>query len=340
MQVSSTLQPTSVGAGRATSASAVRATSAAPAARIEVESTGSPRSGGLRGWLPDLNRSVSQAQQSREFLDGVTGHLQSLKAGLSASLAGRSAAGARVEETLSALGSDWADRTAASGGALDPQLRYTGPAAATRRFTVRGLDFPSLQQGDRETLALSVGPTGQRPLPVVVEPGLSERAIVQRLGQALSPAGVSVLRDEQGQLTLAVSEEQWPAVRDTLAVKGGGKRFPTGQFHRVRAEPEADAVPVASWKTETVDDRKATLQGVLTSLDRVRDAQSAVGRALASASAAVDASRPAQGAAWAAAAAEAFEAAGAEGGYATRAALVSAVDGLNRPRVQSVLRER
>jgi len=340
MQVSSTLQPTAVGTGRAASTSAVRGATAAPATRVQVEATGPARSGGLRGWLPDLNRSVAQAQQSREFLDGVSGHLQSLKAGLSASLAGRAAADGRVEESLVSLVATWGDRPAASGGALDPQLRYTGPAAATRRFTVRGLDFPSLQQGDRETLALSVGPVGQRPLPVVVEPGLSERAIVQRLGQTLSPANVSVQRDDQGRLTLAVPEAQWPAVRDTLAVKGGGKRFPTGQFHRVRAEPEADAVPVATWKTDTVDDRKTTLQGVLTSLDRVRDAQAVVGRALAGASAALEGCRPAQGAAWATSAAEAFEATGAEGGYAARAALVSAVDGLNRPRVRSVLRER
>lgn len=338
MQLSS-LQPTAAGAGRAAAAGAVRA---APVSSVPQPAAprAAQRLDGLRGWWPDLNREVAHAQQSRDFLDGVVGHLQTLKAGLSASLAGRAAAGARVDESLVALDRAWRDRPAATGGALDARLRYTSPEPAAQRFTVRGLDFPSLQSGDREVLALSVGVPGQRPLPVVVEPGLSDRDLVLRLGQALAPAGVQAMRDGQGDLVLATPEAQWPAVRDTLAIKGGGQRFPTGQFHRVRTEPEAEAVPVAGWKTASLDDRKATLQGVLGALDRVREAQATVSAALAASAAALDTSPPSGGADWAAAAASAFESAAAEGGFAARATLVSAVDGLHRDRVQAVMRPR
>ena len=339
MQVSS-LQPAAVGTGRAAPAGAVRAP-ATIAAAPQPSGTDVHRLGnGLRGWLPGLNREVAQAQQSRDFLDKVYGHLQALKTGLSASLAGRAPAGERVEESLAALDRTWRDRPVASGGGLDAQLRYNRSGPAAQRFSVRGLDFPTLQSGGREVLALSVGVPGQRPLPVVVEPGLSEREIVLRLGQALAPVGVQAVRGEQGDLMLQTPESQWPAVRDSLAIKGGGQRFPTGQFHRVRTEPEPEAVPVTTWRTASADERQATLRGVLTALDRVRDAQAAVSAAFGDAAASLEATRPSGGAAWAAAAAEAFQSAASEDGFAARAALACAVDGLHRERVQAVMRER
>jgi len=340
MQVSS-LQAGAVGTGRTTATGAVRAPVASAAVTPPTATHEAPRlREGLRGWLPGLNREVAQAQQSRDFLDEVSGHLQTLKAGLSASLASRAPVGERVDESLTALDRAWRARSGASGGALDAQLRYTAPDPATQRFSVRGLDFPSLQTGGREVLALSVGVPGQRPLPVVMEPGLSERDIVLRLSQALAPVGVQAMRGEQGDLMLATPESQWPAVRDSLAIKGGGQRFPTGQFHRVRTEPEAEAVPVATWATASVEERKTTLRGVLTALDRVRDAKVVVSKALADSVTSLEANRPPEGADWAVAAAGAFESAALDGGFAVRAALVSAADGLHRDRVQAVMRER
>lgn len=340
MQVSS-LHSTPIGSGRTAAASApeVRLDGASGTAAPAHRST-KPLHAGLATWQPELNGRVGRAQQARQFLEGLSGQLQSLKLGLSADLAGRPAIGPRVDDTLASLGRTWQERSTASGGALDAQLRFSGGEPAMRRFKVPGLDFASLQSGEREVLALSAASAGQRPMPVVIEPGLAAEALVQRLGQALAPAGVKALRDERGELVFATAEAQWAAVRDTLAIRGGGQRFPTGQFHRLRTEPEPDALPVGSWKTHTVEDRKHSLHGVLSALDRVRGAQSAVALSLGQAAQALDGARPAQGAGWAQAAVDGFVHAVSDSGFAGNHVLVAATDGLRRERVMALLQDR
>jgi hypothetical protein len=340
MQVSS-LQSTPIGSGRTAAASAPQARlDGAPATAPTPRRAASPLHAGLATWQPELNGRVGRAQQARQYLEGLSGQLQSLKLGLSADLAGRPAIGPRVDDTLATLARTWQERPTASGGALDAQLRFSDAEPAARRFKVPGLDFASLQSGEREVLALSVATAGQRPMPVVIEPGLPAEALVQRLGQALAPAGVKALRDERGELVFAAAESQWAAVRDTLAIRGGGQRFPTGQFHRLRAAPEPDAVPVERWRADTVEDRKHSLHGVLAALDRVRGAQSAVTVSLGQAALALDGTRPTQGLEWAQAAAAGFVQAVSDTGFAGSHVLVAATDGLRRDRVMALLQDR
>ncbi|MES2351404.1 MAG: hypothetical protein V4641_27835, partial [Pseudomonadota bacterium] len=81
-------------------------------------------------------------------------------------------------------------------------------------------------------------------------------------------------------------ESSWGNVRDTIAVQGGGTRFPTGQMNRVKAEAEAPAVDPDSWQTSDVDSIRTTLQQVVQALAQVelrRALREALGRSARSA---------------------------------------------------------
>src|SRR5690606_28999568 len=93
---------------------------------------------------------------------------------------------------------------------------------------------------------------------VALDPQQSPSAIVGALDRALAPMGVRATRDAKGELAFSVSEANWPQVRDSLAIRGGGRRFPTGQFNHVRVVPAEQAIQPSKWSgTDAASTRRA-----------------------------------------------------------------------------------
>jgi len=290
---------------------------------------------GLSSWDPQLQKQLSDAQQARDFLDRMAAQLQGLKADLSAKLAGLQRQDDQLQAKLEQVASLATARQAASGGSLDPQLRFSSPEPATQRFRIRGLALASLATGSSETLTIA---TGRGSTAINIAAGLTPAAIVQRFDQALAPAGLRAASDDSGALVFSVAESAWPGVRDNLAIKGAGIRFPTGQMTRVQADPEPAVLQPEAWKAAR--DWAATqraLAQVVQALERVRDAHAGVSRALAQASARVDQAASSDDADAAAALAARFEATGSETDYGSMASVSAAVAGVSPRRVLSLL---
>ncbi|KQQ36137.1 hypothetical protein ASF61_08040 [Duganella sp. Leaf126] len=311
---------------------AVTATPVTPAA-----TTAAPLRRGLNNWDQPLQRDISGAQQALDFLEQSAGQLRSLKADLSARLANRQRAEGSLEANVRQFANTWRSRTAASGGTLDAQLNFSNDNTRTR-FTVRGMNVANLRQGGREVLALSLG--GQNLRSVVLEPGLTDRQIAQRFDDALAPAGVRVALADDGQLEFSAAEAQFAGIRDSLAVQGNGQRFPAGQLNHLRAEPEAPAIAPDTWQTGDVDSLRATLQQVLQALAQVEKSLATVRSALGQANArvqstAVDTSTQGMGQV-----ADNFVDTAKQPGYQSLLSITSALSGISRERVVSLLRLR
>jgi hypothetical protein len=340
MQIAA-LTPSGIAADRtAASSRASGIDDATPTAAAPDDSSApaaAPVRAGLTGWDPQLNGQVADAQQALQFLDQTAAQLQGLKAELSGKLAGRASSDSQLSTRLRQFAQNWATRAQATGGSLGPQLDYSSPAPAVQRFTVRGLSMARVQQGERETLTFSVAGTGRAAMSVQLDPGMSDKQIVQRFNQALAPANISVAADDSGNLVFSVAEDAWPRVRDSLSVRGGGQRFPSGQPVRVKTDAEPAAVQPDGWGTGDTDSLRRTLQQVVQALDRVRNAQQAINQALAAATACIGNSAGADPTIPAAAYAQDFAAAISQPGFAAFTPVTAALTGVSRDRVLSLL---
>ncbi len=291
---------------------------------------------GLKLWDQQLNREVADAQQAMQFLDASSGQLEALKADISARIAGRQVSDEQIDSKLQQFAHSWRQRRAASGGSIDAQLKFSSPAPASQRFTIRGLNLQTLQAGDKETLSFALG-MGQALQSVIVEPGLPDEEIAQRFDRALAPARIRVSQGKGGALVFSVPESAWIATRDSIAIKGDGVRFPTGQFSRVKAEAEPPAVDPASWQTHDVQALRVSLQRVIQALERVRQTRETVSRALAQATQRADQARSSDDAATAARLAQDFSALSQQPEYRIFSTTVAALLGISRERVLSLL---
>ncbi len=291
---------------------------------------------GLRNWDPKLNADLSNAQRTLEFLDQSAARLQGLKLELSAKLTGRLQQNGTLQHKVRQFDDHWQQRLAATGGSLDSQLAYDGAAAPSQRFTVRGLTLQTLQSGARETLTFSLG-AGQPLHSVIVEPGLSEEALVQRFDNALAPAQIRVAKGDGGALVFSVAESAWSAVRDTLAIKGDGMRFPTGQFNRARTDAEPPALQPETWQISDVESLRKTLQQVVQALAHVRQAREAVNRALNDAASRAHAAQSQESAAVITKLTQDFLGISTQPEYQIFSSVVAAVVGISRSRVLSLL---
>ncbi|HEX6733668.1 MAG TPA: hypothetical protein VF096_02550, partial [Azonexus sp.] len=208
---------------------------------------------------------------------------------------------------------------------------------ARQQFKIRGLDSNTLQSGDKETLAFSVGGIGQRLLVAAVDPKLSEAALARRFDQALAPADIRVTPDKTGGLNFSVPEAAWPTVRDTLAVKGSGGRFPSGQLTRVRTDAEADAIRPGNWQTGNPEVLRRSLAEVIDALARIRQARDMIHRALADARSRATEPVTAADQEWAVAFAAEFENLGSQPSYQIYSAIAPALVSITRERVLSLL---
>lgn len=337
--------------GEAAQAVAARATSPLLPGEVETE-LAVPR-GGLRTLDAQLNQQMAGAQQALGFLDQISGRLHGLKASLSGKLAERSVAGrggqgngresgqsgsdAQLDNQIRQFGRLWQLRERATAGTLDGRLAFGEPGSSAQAFRIRGLDRDALAGGERERLSFSIG---GRQTSVLVDPAQGDEAMLQRLDQALAATGIRVTQDARGRPLFATAESRWPEVRDGLAIKGEGQRFPAGQFNRVRSEAEPDAIRPQTWQADDVPTTRQTLQEVINALDTVRRARDTVSQALADASsrlrATEDESTRAE-AAWAGEFAEHFKALGDRPTFDVFAAIAPALISVSRQRVMSLL---
>ncbi len=274
--------------------------------------------GALPVWNPARNADVSGAQQALQFLDRLSSRLQNLKSDLGSALAGNAVPAERLEQQRQSLAQLWNARTREAGDRLDGRLVYRAEAPAAQTFRIQGLDAAPTS---RETLAITVGtPTPARPAAVVVvEPGLEPKTLARRLDQALAPTGLRAEAAEDGGLRFSVPESQWPAVRDTLAIRGEGRRFPTGPFHRVRAQAEPSAMAPESWTLAPGREGRETLQRIVDAQGRAGQARDAARSVLQQAGRELGGAMAARDAAWAQQTAQRL-AAGSGGSAATDAA--------------------
>ncbi len=343
MQISPNATPTVIVPGNASNASAVDGTSlglngenAATATPVTpTPNSAAPLRRGLNNWDQPLQGDISGAQQALDFLEQSAAQLRNLKADLSARLASRQRADGSLDARVRQFSNSWRNRSAASGGTLDARLKFSNKTSTTR-FTVRGMNIGNLRNGGREVLAISLG-GGQNLRSVVLEPGLSDDEIARRFDDALAPSGVRADLNEEGQLEFTTAESSWANIRDTIAVQGGGIRFPTGQLNRVKAEAEAPAVDPDSWQTSDMDAIRSTLQQVVQALAQVEQAIASVHTALNQVSARVQSATPKDTTAGMDQVAQNFVSTARQPGYQSLLSITSALAGISRERVISLL---
>jgi len=292
---------------------------------------------GLSNLDAPLQSDVSGAQQAIDFLEQSAAQLRALKTDIAAKLATRQMRDGQVEQRVRQFTDTWRNRTQASGGTLDAQLNFSNDPA-TQRFTVRGMTLANLRNGARETLAIAVGGGTAGLRSVHLAPGLSDGEIVGRFDQALAPAGVRVTVNKDGELVFSAPESAWPGVRDSLAIQGSGIRFPAGQLSRMKADPEAPAVVPENWGTSDIDSMRATLQQVTQALSQVEAALAKVRQEFVATTQRMQTELPEIEVAGMGQMADVFRNIANEPGYAALVSLTSALVGINRDRVVSLLR--
>lgn len=303
-----------------------------------------------RSLAGDANRQVSGAQQALSYLGQVATQLQGLKTAISTRLAEPQDVQGASDSTASDTPASDAltrrlqqfdallqQRPATSG--LNGQLTYSPDGASRQRFKVRGLDAKTLGSGERETLSFATGHSRARIVSLTLEAGQGTATNVRRLDQTLAPADIRIAQDANGEVTLSTPEAQWPSVRDALAVKGGGIRYASSQFHRVKTEAEPDAIRPQDWQTGDTTALRQTLQQVLQALDKVRQAQGTVEHALAEAGQRLEAHAPADAAEgnWAVSFTESFDALAQQRDYPMLSAVAPSLLGVSRYRVLALL---
>jgi hypothetical protein len=291
---------------------------------------------GLRAWDPGYNLQLASAQQTLDFLGDVAGRLQALgtfiKGALAETTQGSQAANGTLDASLRGLAARWNERGEATAHSLDGQLAFGARGEARQSFHIPGLDVRSLQTQGRETLFFSVAGAGRQAIPVTLDPALPSAVQVRQLRLALFPAGIRVTDGERGDLLFDVPEARWDAVRDTLAIRGGGMRYPAGQMHLVRPQAVASAINPDQW---SVDDLPRTLRDVVTAQGQVRQARQQVGRALVDA-----ADRPGTEAGrteWVEGFSQEFQENANNPDYRFVASVAPALTGISRERVVSLL---
>ncbi|NRR32008.1 hypothetical protein HSX11_17685 [Oxalobacteraceae bacterium] len=295
-----------------------------------------PLQRGLNNYNQPLQADISGAQQALDFLEQSAAQLRALKADLSAKLAASSqSSDGAIEARVRQFSSTWRSRSQASGGTLNATLNYT--KAATQRFSVRGMTLGNLRHGGREVLAIAVGGSTQGLRSVVLEAGLTDEEIVQRFDQALAPADIRVGVNEDGELVFETPESNWSNVRDTIAVQGGGMRFPTGQMNRIKADAEAPMIAPDQWNTADAEALRQTLAQVVQALAQIEAAIAQVSVALSQASSQVQDAAPVDNAVGMDQAAQNFVTTTNQPGYQSLLSLTSALVGISRERVISLL---
>ncbi|MFC5458284.1 hypothetical protein [Massilia niabensis] len=293
---------------------APRASTPAPARRSRPE------------WDTRLQANVASAQQAQDYLNQVARELESVKAALSAKLAGMKSGARELEARARQLGASIAARTARAGGSVDAQLEFSDGAPAQQRFRVQGLDAGMLQAAAPLSLAFSIGGAGGPQLAASIEPDMTPEQIAGRLDRTLAPLKVRAGLDGQGRIEFTTAETNWPAVRDSIAISGRG---------RVATEAVAPDMKLQDLEAGNPDALRQSLREVVQALERVRRSQAAASAALSAA--AQRAAQPEMSADVLALTAQDFASTAASHDYDSLLAITSALVGVSRERVLALL---
>ena len=308
------------------------------AALPKAESTPAPLPRqGLRVWSPDLNHQIANAQQALNYLDALGSQLESVKTQLSHQLAGGYVRAGALDTQQQRLTQLWRERAEQSGHSLDAQLEYSGNTPAQQHFRIRGLEQRNLQATGPETLAFALDGSSRQTMAVRVEPGLSAATLANRFDQALASAGIRVSATAQGELDFTVPESQWPRLRDTLAIKGDGKRFPTGQFSRAPVQSAPAIIEPDAWQLDDPAGLRQALPQIVRTAQQTSLTRTVVQGALADAGRALSQSATAQDAPVVQAYAQSFADQTSGANYPLLSALSPSLLGLPRYRIESLL---
>lgn len=277
-------------------------------------------------WDTRLQANVASAQQAQDYLNQVARELESVKAALSAKLAGMKSGARDLEARARQLGAALAARTATAGGSVDAQLEFSDGAPAQQRFRISGLDVAMLQAAAPLSLAFSIGGAGGPQLAAAIEPDMTAAQIAGRLDRTLAPLKVRAGLDGQGRIEFATDEANWPAVRDSIAISGRG---------RVATEALAPDMKLQELGAGNPEALRQSLREVVQALERVRRSQAAASAALSAAT--QRAAQPAISAEALALTAQDFASTAASHDYESLLAITSALVGVSRERVLALL---
>jgi hypothetical protein len=273
-----------------------------------------------------LQSDVASAQQAREYLDRVAGQLESVKAALSAKIAGMKSGARDLEARARQLGATIAARSAQAGGSVDAQLDFSDGEPAQQRFRIQGLDVATLQSAAPLSLAFSVGGAGGPQLAAALEPDMTAQEIASRLDRTLAPVNVRAGLDKGGRLEFRTAEANWHGVRDSIAISGRG---------RVGTEAIAPDLKLQDIGTGNAEALRQSLREVVQALERVRRSQDAASAALSEAT--LRAAQSELNADDLAISAQDFASTAASHDYESLLAITSALVGVSRERVLSLL---
>jgi hypothetical protein len=277
-------------------------------------------------WDTRLQSDVASAQQARDYLNQVAAQLESVKAALSAKIAGMKSGARDLEARARQLGATIAARSTQAGGSVDAQLSFSDGVPAQQRFRITGLDTSMLQAAAPLSLAFSVGGAGGPQLSAAFEAGMTPEQIAARLDRTLAPVNVRAGLDNQGRIEFMTPEANWPAVRDGIAISGRG---------RVATETVAPQVNLQDVGSGNADALRQSLREVVQALERVRRSQDAASAALSAAT--LRAAQSELTAEDLALSAQDFASTAASHDYESLLAITSALVGVSRERVLALL---
>ena len=282
-------------------------------------------------WDANLQSDVASAQQARDYLDRVAAELESVKAALSAKIAGMKSGARDLEARARQLSATIASRSTQAGGSVDAQLSFSDGVPAQQRFRITGLDTAMLQAAAPVSLAFSVGAAGGPQLAAAIEPDMTPAQIAGRLDRTLAPVNVRAGLDGQGRIEFTTAESNWPAVRDSIAISGRG-RVAT---ETVAPDLKLQELGNSSGTGGNADALRQSLREVVQALERVRRSQDAASAALSAAT--LRAAQPQLSPEDLALTAQDFAATAASHDYESLLAITSALVGVSRDRVLALL---
>ncbi|NCT84827.1 MAG: hypothetical protein GXC94_16900, partial [Comamonadaceae bacterium] len=296
-----------------------------------------PAAPGAAAREPGAQQRLGALQQGLAYAQRLDGALQQLKSGLSLTLARQLPATALdLQARVDGVARLWQARGAEAAGQIDARLQAVAEGEQPRReFSLRGLDQRSLAASGAETLRLTLPGQG-RALSIHLD-GQGPDSHLRAVAQGLAGLGVQTRAQADGGLLLSVAEARWPALRDGLQLRGDGRRFPSGQPVRAMLDARPDAMQPAGWGVNGAEAQRASLARVVQAQQQLGLVRQALGQRLEAAAAA-----PAPDAATAADMARLardFAAAGqgAPLDYEQLSALLPAVAGVHRARVDQLL---
>ena len=316
------------GAGRAKAPARTETVREEAAARpaAQPRAAHAPARRGLANWDTRLQGDVASAQQALDYLERVAGQLESVKAALSAKLANLKSGARDLEARARQLSATIAARGSQAGGSVDAELRFSEGEPARQRFRIGGLDVATLQAAAPMNLAFSIGGAGGPQLAAAIEPGMTPEQIAARLDRTLAPLKVRAGLDDGGRLAFSTEEANWPAVRDSIAISGRG---------RAHTEAIAPQSKLEDLETGNADALRHSLREVVQALERVRRSQAAASAALSAATA--RAAQPEMSPDDLAISAQDFASTASNHDYESLLAITSALVGVSRERVLSLL---